>query len=110
MVNVTVKSKRIHNTGKGVVVGSVSGLREVVIAIESQSKALSPVDTGFLRASITNRIVKLTGYIYSRISYAIHQEKTANRGQGYLSPAAKIVVRRIIPLMGKNIRSGIRRN
>ena len=95
---------------------------------------------GFLRASIKNRIRKFKGYVFTGLVYSKIQEfggvirpingkyltfkgssgnwvsvkkvtiPGLNGGKGYLRPAVDIIRRKIPSTMGKNIRSGIRRN
>jgi hypothetical protein len=118
MIDVQVKRIKKHNATKGTIEGIEKAMKEFIIGVESQAKAFAPVDTGFLRASIRNRVINkianITGVVFTKVKYAIHNSKlgrnAANGGQGFLSPALNKMRTKVTAIFGRNVRSEIRRS
>ncbi len=113
MLSVRVTRRQIHDPEEGVMKGTEKGLDTFLTALEAQSKALSPVDTGLLRGSIKRTRRGLQGKVYTNTIYAIYQEegnRAANQGKGFLKPAVALLINRISTIFGSAIRSEIRRS
>ncbi len=113
MLSVRVTRRQIHDPEEGIMKGTEKGLDTFLTALEAQSKALAPVDTGYLRGKISKTRRGLLGRIYDNVVYAIFQEegpRAANQGKGFFKPAAALLINRISTIFGSAIRSEIRRN
>ena len=79
-------------------------LTESAIIVESQAKALTPVDTGNLRGSITRDVKKDSAVVGTNVLYAIYVELGTRfqRAQAFLFPALTGNIRKIIAIFAKN--------
>ncbi|MBW1853109.1 MAG: HK97 gp10 family phage protein [Deltaproteobacteria bacterium] len=108
-----VTRRQLHDPIEGIIKGSEVGLESFLTALEAQSKALSPVDTGLLRGSITKTVRGLKGRVYTTTRYAIYQEegnRAANQGKGFFKPSVALLINRISTIFGRAIRAEIRRS
>ena len=140
MINAKITRKQKHNAIKGLSEGSAEAVAKTTIALQSQVKALAPVDFGALRNSI-NRVVKgLKGTVFTNLVYAMIQEfggiikplaskylrfktksgnwvttskvtiKAANGGKGYFRPSVVVIKKKIKNIFAKELRASIRKN
>lgn len=110
MVSMRVTRRQIHDPIDGINKGTERGLETFLTQLEGQSKALSPINTGFLRGSIKKLRRLFTGKVFTTTSYAKYQEKTANQGKGFFKPATALLINRISTIFGSAIRSEMRRS
>lgn len=88
-------ASRMSSAGGRVGAGGAMLLRRTAYAIEGTAKALAPVDTGFLRGSITTtvdgdgRFGSMSAVVGPTAEYGIYQEygTSTQPGQPYLGPA-----------------------
>ena len=79
-------------------------LKESAEIVEGQAKALSPVDKGLLKASITSLVTPKTAVIGTNVFYAIFVELGTRfqSAQAFLFPALTGNIRKIIAVFKKN--------
>ena len=79
-------------------------LTESAIIVESQAKALTPIDTGNLRGSITRDVKKDSAVVGTNVVYAIFVELGTRfqSAQAFLFPALTGNIRKIIAIFKKN--------
>jgi len=79
-------------------------LTESAILVESQAKALTPVDTGNLRSSITRNVTAKNAVVGTNVFYAIYVELGTRfqKAQAFLFPALTGNLRKIIAIFKKN--------
>ena len=116
MLSVTVKRKVYYDAKAGTLAGSVDGLEDSLNLLEGKAKDFAPVRRGILRGGIFQRLKRFSGAVISPVLYSLFQERgtrymeAANRGRGYMKPAADFLKARVAGIFGKSIRSGIRRS
>lgn len=79
-------------------------LTESAIIVESDAKALAPVDKGFLRNSISRAVTKISAVVGASAFYAIFVELGTRfqSAQAFLFPALTGNIRKIIGIFKKN--------
>ena len=79
-------------------------LTESAVLVESQAKALTPVDTGNLRGSITRDVKQDSAVVGTNVFYAIYVELGTRfqSAQAFLFPALTGSIRKIIAIFKKN--------
>ena len=86
---------RIADAGPRIGAAGSAVLRRTALAIEADAKALAPVDTGALRASISTTITgdgrsgRMSAEIGPTVEYGVYQEygTSVMAGQPYMGPA-----------------------
>lgn len=70
-----------------------TAVKDACLLVETEAAEKAPVDTGYLKGSITNKVVKngskIEGYVYTPVEYAPHVELGTHKTKAkpFLYPA-----------------------
>jgi len=82
-------------------------IKKAAQIFEREAKRLSPVDTGFLRTNIKSsskgdKVISNAAYSAAQ-EYGTSKMSAANKGKGYMRPAAKKTKTKMLKVYGKSL-------